>query len=358
MGAYDNGFGVTLIATWLATLLAGVGLTHAVHYFVKFSNDPLYKRALVGVVLFLLFFGLAFECAKTYLNVVTYWGNPIVFEAVPFPISTESFAIPCVSLIEFMVDQFLISRFYALRVDRLTARLLVANLDTPRSKIIWITVILTMLNLLSLAMSFVIVQILATHVGQPLTLAELHRLGYLSDVWDGTSAVKDVAIAASLIWTLRGMKTSFKGTTQFIQHIMVVSIQNGCITSAVSISGIIAKNLAPATGISFVFYFTIVPLNLLTLLSNLTLRASAPVPVSHDWSSNANPAFRNGQGGVHFQCPAATAGGAFMTTDTEASRGEYAESTVRGASDDIEAGEKEPGAYQYPKTEKLQARLE
>ncbi|KAJ7164251.1 hypothetical protein C8R46DRAFT_1192983 [Mycena filopes] len=335
MGAYDKGFGATLIATWLATLLAGVALTHAVHYFAKFSNDVLFKKALVGVVLFLLFLGLATECAETYLDVVTNWGNPVALYIVPWP---RLVSIPCLSLLGFIVNEFLIHRFYVL------------------SRNIWIAIILSLFNLVSLVMGFIILQLFASSLGQPLTLAEFHRLEPLATVWGASSVVADVTIAASLVWALRGMKTSFKGTAQLIHHIMAVSIQNGCTTSVMSIGGLIANNLGAGTGINYVFYYTIAPLYLLTLLSNLTLRGSAPVPVSHGWSSNTNPASRNGQSGVYVQRSVLTTGGTSMATDVEASRGEYAESTVRGTSDDIEAAGKESATYQPQNAEKLQAR--
>ncbi|KAJ7185232.1 hypothetical protein C8R46DRAFT_1287627 [Mycena filopes] len=334
MGAYDKGFGVSLIATWLSTLLAGVALTHAVHYFAKFSNDIVFKKGLVGVVLFLLFLGLATECAETYLDVVTHWGNPVALFVVPWP---RLVSVPCISLIAFIVDQFLIHRFYAL------------------SKNIWITIILSLLNLVSLVMGFVVLQLFASSVGQTLTPAELRRLVPLTDVWASCTGVTDVAIAACLVWTLRGMKTSFSGTTELIHHIMAVSIQNGCTTSALAIAGLVADKIAPDTNVVFVFYYTLGPMYLFTLLSNLTLRPSAPVAVS-SWSSNTNPVSRPGQGGVHVRRSVATTGGA-STIDAEASGGDYTESTVRGTSDDIEAGGKESqGAYQYQHAEKLQAR--
>ncbi|KAJ7185230.1 hypothetical protein C8R46DRAFT_1207413 [Mycena filopes] len=302
MGAFNHGFGVTLIATWLATLLAG---------FAKFSNDVLFKRALVGVVLFLVFLGLATECAEVYLDVVTHWGNPVALYTVPWP---RLVSIPCNSLIAFIVDQFLIHRFYAVRVQT----------DNP------------------LAMSFTIMQFFSSNIGQPITRADFRRVTPLSDVWSGIGVVTDVAIAACLVWTLRGMKTSFKDTAQLIHHIMAVSIQNGCTTSALLIGALIASNLAPTTKINFVFYYILGPMYLLTLLSNLTLRRSAPVSINQGWSSNKTLASHNSQvpfGGVHVDVrrSVTTTGGA--STDLEAG---YDDTTVRGTSDDVEAGRKEP----------------
>ncbi|KAJ7160213.1 hypothetical protein C8R46DRAFT_1194622, partial [Mycena filopes] len=183
MGAYDKGFGVTLIATWLSTLLAGVALTHAVHYFAKFSNDVLFKKA---------------------LDVVTHWGNPVALYVVPWP---RAVSLPCISLIAFIVDQFLIHRFYVL------------------SKNIWIMIILSMPNLVSvdrlsseathvnnliLSSSWVSSPCNSSRATSGRHSADLRKLVPLTDVWASCTGVTDVAIAACLVWTLRGMKTSFK----------------------------------------------------------------------------------------------------------------------------------------------------
>ncbi|KAJ7185407.1 hypothetical protein C8R46DRAFT_1060459 [Mycena filopes] len=321
MGAFDKGFGVDLITSWFCVLLSGVGLTQAVRYFAKFSNDSLIKKALVGVVLFSLFLGVAAQCADSYTQVVTDWGNPTAFTIVTWP---PSVAIFCTTFIGFIVDQFLIHRFYGL------------------SKNIWVTVVLTLLNLFSLIMGLLIMQFFASRVGRAISLTELdNKLAPLTDIGSIINVVTDVGIAACLVWALRGLKTSFKSTNQLIQHIIAVSIQNGCTTSVMSIGGMVAHIVAPATKIDDFFFGLLGPLYLFTLLSNLTLPShqSAPVPTSHGWSSNKNPASENGQvlfGGVHVRRSVITTAG--TSTDFEAA---YDDATVRDTSEDVAAGRKE-----------------
>ncbi|KAJ7185239.1 hypothetical protein C8R46DRAFT_1059850 [Mycena filopes] len=319
MGAYDNGFGVDLITTWFCSLLAGVGLTQAVRYFAKFPNDILFKKGLVGVVLFLLFLEVAMECASSYTMkdelLTSSTGNPTAFTIV------YAGAILCTSVIAFIVDQFLIHRFYGL------------------SKNIWVAIILSLFNLVSFVMGLIIVQFFASKVGSTISLAELHdTVTPVTTALSTMSVVTDVTIAASLVWTLRGMKTSFKNTNQLIQHIVAISIQNGCTTSAVAIAGMVAQLVAPATRIDDFFFGLLGPLYLLTVLSNLTLRESAPP--SSGWSSSGEiGGSRNNQlpfGGVHVRRSVTTTGG--TSTDFGAA---YDDTTVRGTSDDVEAGRKE-----------------
>ncbi|KAJ7160212.1 hypothetical protein C8R46DRAFT_364804 [Mycena filopes] len=196
MGAYDNGFGVDLITSWFCALLAGVGLTQAVRYFPKFPNDIQFKKCLVALVLFPLFLEVAMQCTASYISVVTNWGNPTAFTVVIWPCAG---GILCTSVVAFIVDQFLIHRFYGL------------------SKNIWVAIILSLFNLVSFVMGLIIVQFFASKVGRTISLAELHdTVTPVTTVLSIMSVVTDVTITASLVWTLRGMKTSFKTTNQYI----------------------------------------------------------------------------------------------------------------------------------------------
>ncbi|KAJ7185238.1 hypothetical protein C8R46DRAFT_1185042 [Mycena filopes] len=230
---------VALVGTWLATLLVAAGFTQAVRYFAKFPNDILFKKTLVGVVLFLLLLGLWMECAEVYLRVVTNWGNPIAFTIV------VAVGIPCTFLIGGIVNQFLVHRFYGL---------------------------------------LVVLQLFARKIDKTVTLAEFtDQIAPLTSASSGISVVTDFAIAGSLVWTLRGMRTSFKDTNQciqisfpshesrridatfrHIQHIVALCIQNGCTTSAMSFGSLIAQIVSPTTAIDGFFLNTVGPLYLLT----------------------------------------------------------------------------------------------
>ncbi|KAJ7185303.1 hypothetical protein C8R46DRAFT_376253 [Mycena filopes] len=226
MSSYVVGFGNALIATWLTILFCGVAFTQAVHYFARFPDDTLIRKSLVGVVVFLLVFTQAMECAETYQRLVTEWGDPAAFEVQSW---RPGVFLVSGSLTAFIVDQFLIHRFYTV------------------SNNMWIAVVLSLLNLVSLVMGILALQIFVSVVGGRFNPEAIEKIKPFSIVWGTTSAVTEVSIAACLVWTLRGMKMLFKETTQLIHHIMAVSVQNGCTTSLVSIAGMIASLVAPSS---------------------------------------------------------------------------------------------------------------
>ncbi|KAJ7185224.1 hypothetical protein C8R46DRAFT_375026 [Mycena filopes] len=320
MGAYDSGFGAGLIATWLTSLLLGVGFAQAFRYFRKFPNDNLFKKCIVALVLVLLVVASAMECAEMYMHVVRDWGKPMARTVHTWP---PLVFVICNTLTGNIVNQFLVHRFYAV------------------SKNLWMTLILCLLNLGSLVMSLIGLSLLANYVDGTATSAETRRIIPVSAVWTSISVIADVAIALSLVWTLRGMQTSFRGSTQLIQHIIAVSIQNGCTTSACAIATLIANVLVPENKVDELFYFLTGPLYLLTLLSNLTLRESAQA--SRGWSSYETNMSRNSHvafGGVHVHRSVIT--DSDTSNDSEAAREEeYDDSTVRGTSDDVEAARRE-----------------
>ncbi|KAJ7765327.1 hypothetical protein B0H16DRAFT_1796763 [Mycena metata] len=275
---YDSVFGVGLIATWLTSLLFGICVIQAIHYLRDFPNDILLKRSILVVVFVLETGALATQCARMYLQTVTYWGNPESF------VITAPVSVLCSSLLGFIVNTFLIHRFYAV------------------SKNLIVAVILFVFNLGTFVASLFFLRLLVNQVGKIATPATLQSFIPAATAWGAAGAVTgvslpsplldvsrtddstDVCIATSLVWTLRGMKTTFKDTTELLQHIMAISIQNGCTTSAFSIAGMIANIVVPATNIDDLFFYLVGPLYLLTFLSNLTLRQSAPG--ARAWSSS------------------------------------------------------------------------
>ncbi|KAJ7185302.1 hypothetical protein C8R46DRAFT_1025376 [Mycena filopes] len=302
-----------LMATWFTILLCGVAFTQAFHYFARFPDDGLIRKSLVGVVIFLLLLTQAVECAETYARLVTEWGNPAALGVQPVLFLLSG------ALIALIVDQFLIHRFYSI------------------SKNMWIAVVLTVLNLASLVMGLLVLQILASTVGGGFTLETIEKIGPISIAWGSISAATDVSIAACLVWKLRGMRTSFKDTTQLIHHIMAVSIQNGCTTSVLSIAGVVASVVAPSSKIEDIFFMFIGPLYLITLLSSLSLRGTAKANRTFSSGADVSGSSQIAFGGVHVRRSVATTGGTTTLTDSEGARKEYDDTTVRGKSDDIEA---------------------
>ncbi|KAF7368842.1 hypothetical protein MVEN_00209600 [Mycena venus] len=240
MGRLDIGFGTSLLGSWFGSLLCGAALAQTYEYFKIFPND-------IG------------EYVDVYMPTVTFWGNPaaLLDETWSVPLYTISNA-----LVAIIVNSYLISRFYSV------------------SKNIVVTVFLFLVTLLAFVMSFLPVLL---YPG----VANIQKAVPLALVWTIASAVSDVLIAASLVWTLRGMKTTFTDTNRLVRRVMIISIQNGCTTSVLAIGGMISTIIIPYSNVAEVFFFQLGPLYVLTLLSNFNLRGAGKSG-SRTWSSSRN----------------------------------------------------------------------
>ncbi|KAF8218171.1 hypothetical protein K438DRAFT_19755 [Mycena galopus ATCC 62051] len=244
MGQRDTEFGTSLLGSWLGSLFCGVAFSQAYHYFSNFPNDTLLRKGFVTASLFFCVLGLVGEYVDVYKPTVTLWGNPAVLldETWSVPLYTISNA-----LVGIIVNSFLISRFYSL------------------SKNILISVVLCLIALLAFIMAFISVLLYRG-------VANIQKALPLALVWTISSAVADVSIATSLVWTLRGMRSTSTDTNRLIRRVILIAIQNGCTTSLLAIGGMIASIILPNSNVAEVFLFQLGPAFVCTLLSNFNLR--------------------------------------------------------------------------------------
>ncbi|KAJ6450121.1 hypothetical protein C8R47DRAFT_323692 [Mycena vitilis] len=252
----DAAFGTSLIGTWLTSVLFGLTIPQAFQYFNDFPNDSLLRKGLVASCLLFCFVGLVGECAFVYLPLVTFWGNP---EAVirATTLSWPVFLYPiCHALVGITVHSYLISRFYML------------------SKNLIMSIVLFAMTLLVFAMA--LMTIVEYSGGENLQRAETNVI--LCSV---SLAAADFSIAASLIWTLRRMSSplAVKSANRLVRPIIMTSIRNGCVTSLVALGGMVAV-LIRVGNVYPIFYFSLAPFYVLTLLSNLNLRQTGRSPTS------------------------------------------------------------------------------
>ncbi|KAJ6551747.1 hypothetical protein B0H19DRAFT_1378402 [Mycena capillaripes] len=257
MGAFDAFFGTGLIGTWVGSFLFGVAFSQTFQYFNNFPNDGLLRKSLVASSLLFAFVALIGEYADVYLPTITFWGNPAA-------LTTETWSVPVYTIFNSMVaviaNSYLISRFHVLQVEIISHHFSV-------SKNIVLTVVLCGLVLFVFVMAVLSVLLFPG-------VENFQKAETLALIWAISSAVTDVTIAASLIWTLRGMNSTFKNTNRMVRRIAIIAIQNGGATSLVAIAGMIAVIVKINSNIPACFYFLLGPLYVLTLLSNFNLRQS------------------------------------------------------------------------------------
>ncbi|KAJ6502863.1 hypothetical protein C8R47DRAFT_1107039 [Mycena vitilis] len=260
----DAAVGTSLIGTWLASFVLGFTIPQAYQYFSAFPNDTLLKKSLVASSLLFSFGGLIGEYANVYLQLVTFWGRPaLVF--TPWPIFLSNI---CNALVAFIVNAFLISRFYII------------------SKNIGWTVVLCAMVLFVFAMS--LLAVVQFTDGENLRRAEKNAL-----ITSISLAVADFWIAASLIWTLLRMIRPFNGSRRIVRPIIIIALRNGCMTSLVTLAGMAAV-VARVGNVSSIFYYLLGPLYVLTLLSNLNLRRKDQSSESKTRSSTGSRSVNSG----------------------------------------------------------------
>ncbi|KAJ7249513.1 hypothetical protein B0H12DRAFT_1121945 [Mycena haematopus] len=266
MSALDYGFGTSLIGSWFASILCGVAYAQAFAYFAAFPNDSWVRKGLVTATLVFSLLGLVGVYADVYEPAVTFWGNPAA-------LLTETWSVPMYSVANaaqaLTVNSYLLSRFYSV------------------SKNIFVTSILALVVVCAF-----VAGLLAVFLFPGVTNFEKAKTA--AYVWIIISVTSDVSIAASLVWTLRGMKTNFRDTNRLVRRVIVISIQNGCATSLCAISAMIAIIFKIDTNLPAVFVFLLSPLYVLTLLSNFNMRSGGGTSSgSRTWSSSRNGATSN-----------------------------------------------------------------
>ncbi|KAJ6502771.1 hypothetical protein C8R47DRAFT_1210828 [Mycena vitilis] len=149
-------------------------------------------------------------------------------------------------MVALIVNSFLVSRFYLV------------------SKNVAVTAILCGMVLFVFIMSLLSVQQFTA--GEDVRKAKTNAL-----ITSISLALADFCIAASLIWTLLNMVRPFKGSRRIVRPIIITSLRNGCLTSLVTLGGMTAVVIRVGN-VSAIFYYSLGPLYVLTLLSNLNLR--------------------------------------------------------------------------------------
>ncbi|KAJ7653081.1 hypothetical protein DFH06DRAFT_1330486 [Mycena polygramma] len=281
MGQFDLFFGTALIGSWASSILLGLCFAQGSHYFMTYPNDSYGRKGLVICSLLFSVVALAGAYADVYLPLIIHWGNIELALA-------ETWGVPVYTifngLIAVIVNSYLISRYYSL------------------SKNIFVTVFLLVLTLMQFVMACLSIllfpsasNISASQSATPdynpaMQAQKSQRLVF---IWAISSAACDVLIAVALVWTLRGMKTTFTTTKRLIQRVMISAIQNGVATSAVTIAGMLAVIIRIETSSAFSlspprFSSASAPLYTLTLLSNFNLCENGRSGSRNLPSSNSN----------------------------------------------------------------------
>ncbi|KAF9263016.1 hypothetical protein L218DRAFT_1000246 [Marasmius fiardii PR-910] len=239
-----------LIGSWISSLLEVLIIKGTIQYFINYPNDPLWKKALIGVTFVVDFVSLIAAYATVYLATVTFWGNTLAIINQPW---TIPLAVMSTGTVAFLVQCFLIHRIWVLAKN-------------------WVFVILLSMNAL---VAFGCVLASASVIIKYPRYDQRHRGIIPITLWLSTTTAVDIGITAVLIFWFARMKTSFKHTENAIQKLIRVSLQTGSTTCAVAIATMITFIINPASNVEGLLTFVLCRVYVLTLLYNVNIRSTS-----------------------------------------------------------------------------------
>ncbi|KAJ7056496.1 hypothetical protein C8F01DRAFT_370708 [Mycena amicta] len=242
-----NTFGGYIVGSWVASVLYGAALSQAVRYFSDFPNDTWLRKGTVTAALILALVALIADFGNAYIPLVIHWGDAAGLASVYWSIPTYGTFNTATGVV---VNSYLITRFWSL------------------SKNIFVTIILSLLVALSLVSSL-IGNIMLGMSTQKISSNTIRTMG---TVWAISLATCDVAIAAALVWKLKGMKSSFKTTNNLIQRLIFGAVQTGATTALLALLLLTFFLINPANSLAPLFVCILGPCYLHTLFLNFNSR--------------------------------------------------------------------------------------
>ncbi|EIW56005.1 uncharacterized protein TRAVEDRAFT_60069 [Trametes versicolor FP-101664 SS1] len=263
MGALDSSLGALLIGTWFNAMLYMLEIMQVITYYRTFPKDRLAFKLTVAFSFFVDLLGTANNCAVVYLYTITNWGNQEFLLVQGWTIPTY---LALSGLSAFVCQLFLSWRFYNF------------------SKNWFVTAFLVATTLVAFIGSDINAD---TVVKFPKFTQRDHNIKTVT-IWLVASACSDVCIAAALVWSLRGIRSSFDGTKSLIRRLTYTAIQTGAATSVLAVICLIFYRINTESNITVGFGFCLGRAYTLTMLFNLNTRVTGRADSSSNGPSGAS----------------------------------------------------------------------
>ncbi|KAJ7166965.1 hypothetical protein C8R46DRAFT_1272078 [Mycena filopes] len=241
--------GAMMVGTFANSMLYMLELLQVIKYFRAFPKDSNALKTIV-VLLFILDSTCTFaEWACIYLYGVLHWGD---LEYLGYQNLVIPIYIYTSGLIGFIVQNFLISRYYKLTKRKIACACLFLMTLAALVGAIWCATELCIF-----------------------TAYALRNVAVKSAIlWIVSSAATDIAIAAALVLQLNTVKSSFRETRSLIRRLIFHTIQTGSFTTAVAICVLATYLTDTNANICVGFGFMLGRIYTLTMLFNLNNRAA------------------------------------------------------------------------------------
>ncbi|KAI0668861.1 hypothetical protein C8Q78DRAFT_1070939 [Trametes maxima] len=245
----DDSIGALLIGSWFNCMLYMVEIIQTWNYYRTFPRDRIVLKFAVALSFVVDTLATADNCACVYLYTITHWGDPPCLLVQNWTIPTY---LTLAGLSAFICQLFLVWRFWNFTKNK------------------WITPFLVGVAITAFVGSDVNAN---TVVRFPKYEQRDHNIKTVT-IWLVASAAADVLIAASLVWTLRRIKSSFDGTQSLIRRLMYSAVQTGSATSLLAIICLIFYRINTEANITVGFGFCLGRAYTLTMLFNLNTRVT------------------------------------------------------------------------------------
>jgi len=235
-----------LIGVFLNTILYGVLLVQTFIYFQTYKKDTPWIRYFVLYLFIVETLNTGFDIAMIYEPLITRYGTPRAVSVAPMMLSADAIVTVAIST---PVQLFIAWRIWTI------------------GKSIIITFIISFFAICSFVGG------VATTVSVSL-IPEYFRFGefqWAVITWLASSAVADIVITVSLVWSLRN-KRGFTATNDIINRIIRLSVQTGAITTISAIADIAGFLVFPHTTVNFIADLPLSKLYTNSLLSTLNAR--------------------------------------------------------------------------------------
>ncbi|KAH9855621.1 hypothetical protein C2E23DRAFT_882996 [Lenzites betulinus] len=284
MGALDQSLGALLIGTWFNAMLYMLEITQMIKYYRTFPKDRFAFKLMVAFSFLVDTLGTANNCACVYLYTITNWGNGQFLLVQGWTIPTY---LALSGLSAFICQLFLCWRFFNFSKNYFVTPFLVATTFV----------------------AFIGSDINAdTVVKFPKYEQRDHNIKTVT-IWLVASAAADICIAAALVWTLRGIKSSFSGTKSLVRRLTFSAIQTGCATSLLAVICLIFYRINTESNITVGFGFCLGRAYTLTMLFNLNTRVTGRADTSHTTGRSSGIHDLEREAGTNIDLGSMSAGG-------------------------------------------------
>ncbi|KZP30704.1 hypothetical protein FIBSPDRAFT_1037971 [Athelia psychrophila] len=203
-------WGVILIGVFISLILYGIIVAQVFTYYENSDRDPLWQKAFVGILFLLDTLSSILAMAWMYQLLVDNWGNIVAFESGDWLLAADPMVAGMVA--------FMVQLFFAWRIHIVAAKPLLTTGIVLCSFV-------TLCGGIGTGIAVLWVK----------SYALFASFQQIAVIWLISATVGDISITTALTYHLRRRKGAFEATDRLLDRIVQLTIQNGLLTSIVSI---------------------------------------------------------------------------------------------------------------------------